>query len=457
MDLPVSEDRLRADIEATAEFGAIDAPEGHGRTVLTGTDANGNAREYFADRLDEAGLDVRVDRVGNVAGRWTPDDVDPEAAPVAAGSHLDSVIEGGIFDGPLGVYAALEAVRAMQEAEADATPERPVEVVCFTEEEGGRFSEGLLGSSIAAGVRPIEEALTLTDSDGVTLESVLDGISYLGEGRLDASDWDAWLELHIEQGTRLESMGKEVGVVTTVTGITHCDATITGETDHAGSTPMATRTDALTAASELTLDIERAGRRAAGVGVEAPNEEASVSMDGGGDAGDGNDGGGGGGDSDSEGTTVATVGKIDARPNATNVVPGEVELGIDIRDVEREPIDRIVDGVRGKLSRLETERGVETTLTRPLDVSPTPMAGRCRETLNRAAERTEIEATELHSGAAHDTMHVARVADTGMCFAPSQGGFSHSPREWTDWADCAAATRVFASALAELAGYNRSV
>ena len=119
MDLPVSEDRLRADIEATAEFGAIDAPEGHGRTVLTGTDANGNAREYFADRLDEAGLDVRVDRVGNVAGRWTPDDVDPEAAPVAAGSHLDSVIEGGIFDGPLGVYAALEAVRAMQEAEAD--------------------------------------------------------------------------------------------------------------------------------------------------------------------------------------------------------------------------------------------------------------------------------------------------------------------------------------------------
>ena len=266
--MEIDTDRLRADIEANAEHGAIEVEEGRGRTVLTGTDANRAARETLVTRMEDAGLDVRVDAVGNIAGTWAPESADPDAAPVSAGSHVDSVPEGGIFDGPLGVYAALEAVRAMQDAGVE--PARPLVVVSFTEEEGQRFSEGLLGSSVAVGERSVEDALAIEDDDGVTLEAELERIGFRGEGRLDAGDWAAWYELHIEQDTRLERENVPVGVVTTITGITHCEAEIVGEANHAGATPMDERTDALAAASEVVLDVEAAANDV----VEAESETA---------------------------------------------------------------------------------------------------------------------------------------------------------------------------------------
>ncbi|GAA0258697.1 M20 family metallo-hydrolase [Halobaculum roseum] len=417
MNLTVDGDRLRDDIEATAAFGNIDAGEGRGRTVLVGTEANRRAREYLVDRMEAVGLDVTVDAVGNVAGTWIPDGADPDAAPVAAGSHLDSVPEGGIFDGPLGVYAALESVRAMREA--DATPDRPVVVVCFTEEEGQRFADGLLGSSVAVGERTVEEALALTDDDGVTLEDALEDIGFRGEGRLDASEWDAFYELHIEQDTTLEEAGVPVGVVTTITGITHLDVEILGEANHAGATHMRDRTDALAAAAELVLDVEAAANDV----VEASSDSA-----------------------------VGTVGSLDVSPNATNVVPGRVEAGVDIRDVEYDSMQAVVVAVRDTLARIEDERGVETELARPFDLRPTPMAERLREAAHRAGDAVGIDTLDLHSGAAHDTMHVANVTDASLLFAPSREGISHNPREWTDWEDCAAATRVLAGAIADVAG-----
>ena len=417
MDITVDADRLRDDIEATAAFGDIDAGEGRGRTVLVGTEANRRAREYLLDRMAAAGLDVTVDAVGNVAGTWVPDCADPDAAPVAVGSHLDSVPEGGIFDGPLGVYAALEAVRALQDA--DASPDRPVVVVCFTEEEGQRFADGLLGSSVAVGERSVEAALALTDDDGVALEEALSDIGFRGQGRLDASDWDAWYELHIEQDTELEDAGVPVGVVTTITGITHCEVAIHGEANHAGATHMHDRTDALAAAAEVVLDVESAAN---GV-VDASSDSA-----------------------------VGTVGSLDVSPNATNVVPGRVEAGVDVRDVEYESMETIVGAVRDTLDRIERERGVDTEFARPFDLRPTPMADRLRESTHRAGDAAGIKTMDLHSGAAHDTMHVADVTDAVLLFAPSREGISHNPREWTDWDDCAAATRVLAGAVAETAG-----
>jgi len=434
MDLyeAVDRERLRADLERNAEFGAIESEAGRGRTVLAGTEANRKAREYLVERMKDAGLDVRVDAVGNLAGRWTPDSADPDADsaaqnpdPVAAGSHLDSVPEGGIFDGPLGVYAALEAIRAMQDA--DFQPARPIDVVSFTEEEGQRFASGLLGSSVAVGERSVAEALDLAADDGeggaVTLESALDAIGFRGEGRLDASQWDAWLELHVEQSERLEDAGVPVGVVTAITGITHCEATIRGEADHAGATPMGDRTDALSAASEFVLDVERAAREVVA------------------------------GESD---TAVGTVGSLDVRPNATNVVPGAVEMGVDVRDVDRDAMEEIVSRARRGLARLERERGVETDFARPFDLAPTPMNDRVRGAAHRAGEAAGIETLDLHSGAAHDTMHLSGVTDAGLLFAPSRDGISHNPKEWTDWGDCAAATRVLAGALADLAGVRAS-
>ena len=412
----VDEERLREDIEANGAFGALDVAEGRGRTVLTGSEANREARDRFVDRLGDAGLDVQVDAVGNIVGRWTPESADPGAKPVASGSHLDSVPEGGIFDGPLGVYAALEAVRAMRDAGFE--PARPVEVVCFTEEEGQRFGSGLLGSSVAVGERSVEAALALEDEGGRTLEAALDAMGYRGEGRIDADGWDAWLELHVEQSERLEERGIPAGVVTTITGITHCEADVVGEANHAGATPMGDRTDALAAASEFVLDVERAAN-------EVVAEES--------------------------GTAVGTVGRLVNRPNATNVVPGRVEMGVDVRDVDYGAMNAIVARAEESLARLEAERGVGTRFERGFDLEPTPMSARCRTALREAGEAVGIDTTDLHSGAAHDTMHVAKVTDAAMLFAPSRKGISHNPLEWTDWADCADATRVLAEALASLA------
>ncbi|MFC5366583.1 Zn-dependent hydrolase [Salinirubrum litoreum] len=415
--MQVDAERLRADIEATGEFGRVPTDEGWGRTVRCGTEANREAREYLVERLRDAGLTVAVDAVGNVAGRWDPDSADPDAAPVAVGSHLDSVPEGGIFDGPLGVYAALETVRAMQDAGVEA--ERPVVVVSFTEEEGGRFGDGLLGSSVAAGERSVADAIALADDDGTTLGDALDDIDFRGEGRLDASEWDAWYELHIEQDTRLESAGVPVGVVTTITGITHCHVEILGEANHAGATPMDQRTDALAAASEFVLDVE-----ATATEVVAEDSE----------------------------TAVGTVGSATVSPNATNVVPGRVELGVDVRDVTREAMETIVESARASLSVLAADRGVETSFERPFDLDPTAMSDRLRSAAHDAGDRAGVETIDLHSGAAHDTMHVASVTDACLLFAPSEDGISHNPREWTDWADCATATRVLAGAVADAAG-----
>ncbi|WP_435348468.1 M20 family metallo-hydrolase [Haloarchaeobius sp. HRN-SO-5] len=411
--MPIRTGRLREDLETNARFGAVEGP-GHGRTVLTGTDADRKAREHFVSRLEDAGLSVRVDAVGNVVGRWTPESAAADAAPVAAGSHLDSVPEGGIFDGPLGVYAALEAVRAMQEDGVE--PARPVEVVSLTEEEGQRFGGGVVGSSVASGSMSVDEALALTD-DGETLESALESIGFRGEDVLDASEWDAWLELHIEQATRLEEAGVPAGVVTTITGLTRCAVDIEGESDHAGSTSMARRTDALAAASEFVLDVEDAAR--------SRGTESS--------------------------TAVGTVGRVDVTPNAPNVIPGRVETTIDVRDVETASIDAIVEAAGESLDRLEAERGVRTSLDRAWDHDPVPMDDRVRDALHGAGSAAGVDTMDLHSGAAHDTMYIGRVTDVGLLFAPSRDGLSHTPHEWTDWEDCAAATEVLAGAITELA------
>jgi len=415
--IEIDRDRLMEDVDRNAEFGALEVETGRGRTVLAGTGANRGAREYLVERMEAAGLEVSVDAVGNVVGTWTPPGADSDADPVAAGSHLDSVPEGGIFDGPLGVYAALESVRAIDGAGLE--PDRPIAVVSFTEEEGARFGDGLLGSSVAAGHRDPGSALALSDDDGVTLESALESIGFRGEGRVDAAGWDAWVELHVEQDTRLESADVPVGVVTTITGIAHREARIRGEADHAGATAMDDRTDALAAAAEFVLDVERAARERVAAGSE---------------------------------TAVGTVGRLSVSPNATNVVPGRVEMGVDVRDVERESMGAVLERVRTSLSRLERERGVETGLERGIDLDPTPMSDRVRQAAHGVAERAGLEAMDMHSGAAHDTMHLADVTDAGLLFAPSRDGISHSPLEWTAPEDCVRATRVLAGTLAALAG-----
>ena len=410
----VDSDRLRQDIERNAQFGTVAAENGRGRTVLPGTTPNKQARESFVDQLIRADLTVDTDAVGNITGTWLPEECNPEAAPVAVGSHLDSVPNGGIFDGPLGVYAGLEAIRALQDA--DISPTRPIQVVCFTGEEGTRFADGVLGSSVAAGLLDTDVALDLSDGSE-TLREALQEIGFHGEGRLDATDWHAWLELHVEQSERLEQQDVSAGVVTTITGTTRLHGTIEGTAEHSGSTSMADRTDALAAASELVVTLEQAAQEAA----------------------------------EPAGTAVATIGELSVAPGAVNVVPGHVEFSVDIRDVDQAVIDRLVDRVNAKLETLEADRGVETTLDCSYDVPPVEMAPNCRDALRDAGDALGTKTVDVHSGAGHDTMQIATATDAGLLFAPSRGGHSHNPLEWTDWWDCAAATEILTEALYSLA------
>lgn len=412
----VNTDRLRENIETNGDFGRIETDSGHGRTVLPGTPANKQAREYLIEQLNIADLDISIDPVGNIVGRYLPTGADPDAAPVASGSHLDSVPEGGIFDGPLGIYGALEAVRTIDDAGVEL--DRPIHVVSFTEEEGHRFTDGLLGSSVATGLATSDAMLARTDADGTTLRTALDEIGFRGDDEIDATQWDSWLELHVEQGERLIDAGGSVGIVDSIAGTIRCTVDIDGEANHSGTTWMSNRTDALTAASELVLTVEQTARELA--------------------AADG-------------GETVATVGELDVDPGAVNVIPGHTRLRTDIRSTEYANMEAIVTAVRNELTRLENERGVETSFERPYDIKPIPMSKRCQRALTDAAAEAGLEELSLHSGAGHDTMHLAEVTDVGLLFAPSENGESHNPNEWTDWTDCTDAVRVLTGALIQLA------
>lgn len=413
--IDINADSLQADIERTGDFGSVEAETGRGRTALPADDANVRAREYLLKRMEEVGLDVRVDAVGNIAGRWAPSTCDPNAAPVVAGSHLDSVPRGGIFDGLLGVYAALEATRAVQDS--NVVIERPLEVVSFTGEEGTRFADGVLGSSVAAGELSVEDALDLSDGR-VSLETALEEAGFRGTGCLDASEWHAWIELHIEQGGYLEDAGVPLGIVSDITGTTRGHVSIDGSADHSGTTGMQTRRDALVAASKLVLDVEETASELAATGT---------------------------------GTAVGTVGHLTPKPNAVNVVQGDVSMHLDLRSIDQLEIDRQVRAVENSLDELEQQHGVETSFGIPYDIAPTQLSERIRGTVEIAASKSETETLELHSGAGHDTMQVANVTDAALLFAPSAGGYSHSPKEWAEWSDCAVATQVLAESLALLA------
>lgn len=412
----VNATRLREDIEANAEFGHVDTDEGRGRTVLTGSTADRRAREQFIDRLEDAGLTVRVDEIGNIAGRWVPSTADPDAAPVAVGSHLDSVPRGGIFDGPLGVYSGLEAIRAIKESELE--PDRPLLVVSWTEEEGIRFGTGLLGSAVATGNMPATEALALADEDGTTVGEALAAIGFRGPDTLTPAEWDSWFELHIEQGTRLESADLAVGVVDAIAGITNCRVTVSGEANHAGATPMYDRSDALAAASQFVVETEQAAKEIATTTSES---------------------------------AVGTVGSLRVSPNANNIVPGETEAIVDIRDVDREVMDAIVSRVRDSARRIERERPVTVAFDQYRLTEPSLMTDRCVAAVTEAAEGTGRELLRLRSAGLHDTANVADQTETVLLFARSEAGISHNPLEWTDWVDCATATRILAGAIADVA------
>jgi hydantoinase/carbamoylase family amidase len=380
--------------ERLAELATLGAtPEGIDRPLFSA--AERAARERFASWARDAGLHVEQDRAGNVFARL---DGARDAPPVQCGSHLDTVKNGGAYDGAYGVVAGLEAIGRI--AASGTRPQRPLEVVAWAGEEGSRFPLGCLGSSVYAGLTPIADALALVADDGETFASALAGPNGLLTGvplREAFPPPSAYVELHIEQGPVMERLGVRLGVVTAIAGQRRLRVVVEGEAGHAGTVPMDQRADALCAASELVLALEAAGRAA--------------------------------------GNAVATVGRLEVDPNQTNIVPGRVTFRVDARSVDDARIEVIVAALHERALAVERERRVRVTIEVLELRAAVPMDARIRMGIRQVCDQLVPQALDIPSGAGHDAMCVAHVAPTGMIFVPSIGGRSHVGSERTAPAD----------------------
>ena len=380
---------------------------------LEGTEEMRRSKEYMISRMKEVGLTVRIDRVGNIFGRREGSKTKKGA--VMSGSHLDSVLNGGMFDGALGVISALEAVRIMKDEGFEN--ERPVEVVIFMGEEGSAFKKVLLGSHILVGKMPVEEAWELKNSEGLTLKDALDRGGLRGDFEMDLGDVEYFIEMHVEQGPILDQEKIPIGIVENITGLTWVYATLEGEENHAGTTPMFSRRDALVAAAEI---ISFTSRRA---------KEMARKFG---------------------GSTVATVGRMFVLPGAPNIVPGRVEMGIDIRDGVEENMKNLRQEILGRIRDLEEEYGIKSTIEIPFLHPPRPCSRAVVVTIAKAVQEMNLQARRMNSGAGHDAQNIAEKVKTGMIFVPSIRGISHSPLEWTNWEDIERGIGVLTRALKDL-------
>lgn len=389
----------------------LDALSHIGRTDDNGSDRPGfshgekAAKELVMQWMREAGLEARMDGAGNVFGRLEGKNAEQPA--VLSGSHVDSVPNGGHFDGPLGVLAALEVAEAWKAT--GYQPEKPYEVVIFTDEEGSRFQEGLSGSEAMMDKVDIEAKKQRRDMDGKLFEEVLEEVglsleSYVAAKR-DLSQIDSFVEVHIEQGKRLEKEGLPCGIVTGIAGPHWLLFTFEGKAGHAGNTPMDDRQDALVAASEFILTLKQFPRQI--------NQSA-----------------------------VATVGKLAVEPNGVNVIPGKVTLYVDTRDIQEDSREELVQRIL-KLGKEVAERHqVKVTHEHLLVTPPVPIAEERQERMKQALEANGIRPYYLPSGAGHDSQIVGSELPVAMLFVKSKDGVSHNPAEWTDLNDCVQAVHV---------------
>jgi beta-ureidopropionase / N-carbamoyl-L-amino-acid hydrolase len=396
----INASRLHGWLRDLGRFG--ERPEG-GVDRLAFSDADIQARAFVRSLMEDAGLEVRMDEAGNLLARRPGRESLPS---LMLGSHIDSVPAGGNYDGPLGTLGAIEAVRTLKDT--GTVTRHPLEVVVFVNEEGGKT-----GSRIMAGeFRP--EELELVAAAGCTIR---EGILRLG-GNPDTLH-RAWrkpgsvagfLELHVEQGAVLEAEGIPIGVVEGIVGIRRWNATVLGEANHAGTTPMDRRRDALLAAAELVQAVNRAARSYPG-------------------------------------SQVATVGRIQAFPGAPNVIPGEVRLTVEIRDLSMEGIQEVFHRVRREADAIESAHGTTIVLEEFYESAAAPTDERFREWVEEAALGLGLAHRRMPSGAGHDAQAVAHFAPVGMIFIPSVGGISHHPDEYSRPEDVEAGANVLLRAL----------
>lgn len=411
MTLELNQDRLLSEIETLATYSDAPAPA---VTRVLYTEQDLKARAYLKDLICEVGLSVREDALGNLFARW--EGANPERSAVATGSHIDAIPHSGRYDGVVGVLGGLEAIRALKAS--GFAPQRPLELLLFTAEEPTRFGVGCLGSRALSGTLSPEEVRALTDNEGNNPDEVRREVGFEGaleEVVLHEGHYHAFVELHIEQGPRLEEAGVPIGIVTNIAAPATLHITLEGRGGHAGAVLMTERKDALTAGAQLSLEIERAARE-------------SGSAD-----------------------TVATVGIFDVHPRAVNSIPSRVFMSADVRDVDRSRRDNVMAQIRQAAEGIANERGVNIDLKTLNADPPATCAPEVIEAVEAGAKKRSLKSMQMVSRAYHDTLFMSRICPVGMIFIPSKDGISHRPDEYSSPADIAAGVRVLAETLAKLA------
>lgn len=405
--------RLLERIEALGEIGRVDGPKGErGCARLALSDADRAGRDLVVTWMRDLGMDVTVDRIGNAVA--TRAGSEPDAAAVMTGSHIDTVRTGGRFDGNLGVLAGLEVVEVL--AEAGITVRRPIQVAFFTDEEGSRFSPDMLGSLVYVGGLALETALdSKAHDDGARLGDELQRIGYDGSMPCPAATFPhAYVELHIEQGPVLEDEGMTIGAVTGVQGISWTEVTVTGQSAHAGTTPMQLRHDPLVVAALVVAEARAIARRLGG-------------------------------------TQVATVGRMDVFPDLVNVVPGTVTFTVDLRNTDELRLQEAEQAIFAFARRIAADEGCELVTASLARFEPVEFAPEMIDLVEATARRLGHSVKRMPSGAGHDAQMLARVCPTSMIFVPSINGLSHNIAEDTAPADIEAGANVLLLTILDLA------
>lgn len=407
--MSINQERLWNRLIELSQFGKL---ENGGVTRFSFTEDERRAKDKVISYMVEAGMKVMEDAVGNVIGR--KEGRLSNLPAVLMGSHIDSVPNGGIFDGNLGVLAGIEVVQTMNEKNIET--DYPIEVIAFTDEEGSRFGFGMIGSRALAGTL-IREHLHYKDVDGIMIEQAMKNIgldpTQISKAARNPESVKAYVELHIEQGRVLENHDLSVGIVSGIAGPLWTRWTLKGEAGHAGATPMKMRKDPLIAAAKIMLYIEEETKR---------YESA-----------------------------VATVGQINVKPGGVNVIPGEVEFSLDLRDISLEDRDKLEDSITSFAYRLCENEGIEIGIETLQRVDPVPCSQEIRTVIEDSLSKVGVPSLTLASGAGHDGMQFKDFCPVGMIFVRSKDGLSHNPEEWSSKEDCGVGTSVLYETILQLA------
>src|SRR5882757_2859480 len=402
----LSSSHLLGSIEALAAIGAID---GGGCARLALTDEDRVGRDLVVGWMKALGLAVTVDAIGNVTGLRAGRE---KLAPVMTGSHIDTVRTGGRYDGNYGVLAGLEVVRALNEAKL--VTRRPIAVAFFTNEEGARFQPDMMGSLVYAGGIGLNEAYAAVDKDGVSVGDELRRIGYLGAAKPGTLKPHAFLELHIEQGPILDEEKVQIGVVESVQGISWVEYTVTGVSNHAGTTPMRLRRDAGYLAASVNLFARKLAWEMGG-------------------------------------NQVATVGALSLRPNLINVVPNRAVFAVDLRNTDEAKLKEAEARVAAHVAEVAKAERVEVEAKALARFEPVIFEVALVDRVEHHAKALTLSTRRMPSGAGHDAQMMQRICPTAMIFVPSVAGLSHNVKEHTEVADLAAGAQVLMNLMLELA------